>query len=304
MKFYYTGVNKEGAVQTSPGSSLGGHVSSSALPNGSINNLFGGISQYSKDQKSKQVRAIVLKNELGAVASPQIWYDNLSSEPITNYRFAFVALAQDACGWYMETIGSEDAMPLNANFINPNTEVNKIQLPAMSIDGYIGVWVERTYNAKAINNAQSCDNLLAKFDSTNTYQVSTIQTPADVADSLDGKHFNLNTKTEDYTFWFSTGAGATAPTVVGRQLIKITLATGDAASVVATKLNNQIELLLTPRGEVETTIATDTVTVTASEYGAFPIPVDVDSGVTVVAVTAGTYNGLETVEDMQISISY
>ena len=304
MRFYYTGLNKGGAVQANPNLSLGGYVSTSPLPNGAINNLFGGISEYGKENQVRQVRAIALKNELGVVANPIIWYDNNSAEPITNYRFAFVAMSTDECGTFMEKIGQGDALPINATFIDPHSESNKVALPAMPIDGYIGVWIERTYNKKAVADASSCANLIAKFNSVNAYQVSSIQTPADTINSLDGKHFNMDTKSENYTIWFSTGAGASQPTVVGRQLIKVTIATNDTAATVATKLNNQLNLLLVPRGEITTTIATDTVSVIASEYGAFPIPVNVDAGVTVVAVTAGTYNGLETQEDLQISISY
>lgn len=304
MKLYYTGVLKEGEPQANPVLSLGGYVSSSPLPNGSINNLFGGISQYGKEKQLRQVRAIVLRNETGATATPTVWYENISSEPITNYRFGFVMLAQDECGWYMERIGSGDALPINATLINPNTEVNAVALPPMANNAYIGIWVERTYNRKAIADSQSCENMLAKWESSNEYQVSTIQFVADVANSLDGKSFNLDTKEERYMIWFSTGAGATQPTSVGREPIRVTIATNDTATDVANKVNNQLGLLIVPRGEVESTVNADTVTITSSEYGSFQMPADVDAGITATKTVDGTFNGMEGVENLKFSISY
>lgn len=304
MKLYYTGSEKGNLPQTSPLTSLGGYVSSTPLPNGSLNNLFGAISQYGKEKMIRQVRAIVLKNETGATATPNIWYDMISSEPITNYRFAFVTLAQNDCGWYMESIAQGDALPINATFIDPRTEVNKVAMPAMANNSYLGIWIERTYNPTAVESSSSCENLISKFETTNAYQVSTIKFPADSSNSLDGKYFLLNTKNDKLAIWFSTGAGATQPTVTGRELIKVTIATNETAANVTLKVLNQLNLLLTPRGEMSFTSSGPVITATATQYGSFPIPVNVNAGVIVTAVTSGTFNGLETIEDMQMSISY
>jgi hypothetical protein len=305
MKLYYSGATEGGQAQTSPNLSLGGFVSGTPLPNGSINNLFGGISQYSKEKAIKQVRAIVLKNETGAtVNTPTVWYDNLSVSPITNYRFAFVLLAQNSCGWFMEIIGQGDALPINATFIDPRTQVNAVTLPAIPDQGYIGIWIERTFNTTAVNNADSCENLLAQFESGNKYQVSTIKVVGDTANSLDGKYFSLNTNTEKFTVWFTTGAGATQPTTIGRELIKVTIATGDDATTVATKLLSQLNLLIAPRGEASFTASTDTITITSTAYGVVANNADVNAGIVAAIVTAGSYNGLESIENMQLSINY
>ena len=304
MRLFYTGASKGGEEQEIPSQSLGGYVSSSPLPNGSINNLFGGISQYGKQKALRQVRAIVLKNESGATVNPVVWYDNVSSEPITNYRFAFVALAQSDCGWFMETIDQQDALPINAQFIDPRKQANAVSLPALPNDGYIGMWIERTFNKKNTDAASSCENLLDKFNSENSFQVSTIQTPADVASSLDGKHFLLNTISDNLAIWYSTGAGALEPTVTGKEMIKVTILPNDTADAVALKTSDQLNLLIDQRGDIESTVAADTITITATQYGGFPIPVDVDAGVTVVSVSAGSFNGLETEEDMEIYINY
>lgn len=304
MRLFYTGAEKEGNVQESAPISLGSYVSGSPLPNGAINALFGGISQYSKEKSIRQVRAVVLKNETGSIQTPTVWYDNVSSEPITNYRFAFVTLSQDECGWFMEKIGQGDALPINAIFIDPKTSANAVSLGAMAIDGYMGIWIERTYNPKAVSDSMTCENLLAKHNTTNVYQVSTIETVADVADSLDGKYFHIDTDSEQYTFWYTTGAGAVAPSVVGRQLVSISINTGDTADAVATATDLQINTILTPRGEVSSSVALNVITLTATVYGSFPIPVDVDAGVTVTATTAGTSDGLETVEEIEFSIQY
>lgn len=304
MRLYYTGADKEGGVQENPALSLGGYVSGSLLPNGSINNLFGAISQYSKERQIKQVRAVVLKNETGGNVDTQVWYENISSDPITNYRLAFAALAENECGWFMESIDAGDSSPLSATFINPLTQANAVTLPTIPDGGYMGIWIERTYNSIAIAKSQTCQNLLEKFDTENVKQVSSIQFVADVADSLDGKYFNFDTAASKYSIWFSTGAGALQPTVSGRELIKVTIGTGDTADAVAAAVKTQFDLLIASRGEITTTIDTDTVTITSEPYGAFPVPVDVDAGVTVTAITSGTFNGLEMIEDMALTFSY
>lgn len=304
MRLFYTGAEKEGETQESAPVSLGSYVSGSPLPNGAINALFGGISQYSKEKSIRQVRAIVLKNETGSIQNPTVWYDNVSNEPITNYRFAFVTLAQDSCGWYMEKIDQGDSLPINATFIDPKTSANAVALPAMAVDGYMGIWIERTYNPKAVADSMTCENLLAKHNTENVYQVSTIETVADVADSLDGKYFNIDTESEQYTFWYTTGAGASAPSVVGRQLVSISINTNDTADAVATATDLQINTILTPRGEVSSEVALNVITLTATVYGVFPIPSDADAGVTVVAVTTGTSSGLETIEEIEFTIQY
>lgn len=304
MRIYYTGSEKEGLPQENPALSLGGYVSGSLLPNGAINNLFGGISQYGKEKMIRQVRAVVLKNESGVNVDASIWYDNVSVEPITNYRLAFVALASDDCGWFMEAIDAGDALPINAVFINPKTSINSVTLPTIPTDGYIGIWVERTYNEKAIADSQTCQALLEKFKSENEYQVSSMQFTADVSDSLDGTSFNLDTVKGKYMFWFTTGAGALQPATSNREVIRVTVPTDASADAVAMAVNGQIELLLLGNGEISSTIDTNTVTITSSLFGSFPIPADVDSGMIPLLTTAGTFNGLETLENMELSISY
>lgn len=303
MRLFFTGASKGDEPQPSPSLSLGGYVSSSPLPNGAINNLFGSISQYGKELKSKEVRAIVLKNETLAITNPTLFYDNVSEEPITNYRFAFVTLAEDECGWYMERISQGDSLPINATFIDPRTESNAVSLGAIPVGGYMGIWVERTYNVAGINTADSCENLLAKFDLADVYQISSIQFPADASDSLNDTYFLFDTLNESYAIWYDTGAG-TAPEVTGKNLIKVSISTDDTAADVAAKTLAQMNIVISSRGEIALAIETDTITVTSNLYGPFPIPVNVDAGVTPTLITLGVNKVTESVEDMQLTISY
>lgn len=73
--------------------------------------------------------------------------------------------------------------------------------------------------------------------------VTVLTCVADVDDSLDGKYFDLSTPSAEYRFWFDTDdSGTAAPENEGRTLVEVTtIATGDPAATVASKLETAIE---------------------------------------------------------------
>ncbi len=96
-------------------------------------------------------------------------------------------------------------------------------------------------------------------------QVQDIETVADVSDSLDGTYFLINSARNErkYYVWFSTGAGAVDPAVVGRIGIKVTIITDDTASDVALSLS----AALLASGDFSTSITTAVVSVTWNKNG-------------------------------------
>jgi len=96
-------------------------------------------------------------------------------------------------------------------------------------------------------------------------QVQDVTAVADVADSLDGKYFLINSARNErkYYVWFSTGAGALDPAVTGRLGIKVTITTGDSASDVALAMS----AALLASGDFSTSIASAVVTVTWNKNG-------------------------------------
>jgi len=108
-------------------------------------------------------------------------------------------------------------------------------------------------------------------------QVQQIDTIADVADSLDGTHFLINTARNEikYYVWFSTGAGAPDPLVSGRVGLKVEITTGDTADDVALALGQSL-------GNVgfQISVSTNQVEVTWDKNGDADDASDVDTGFT------------------------
>lgn len=90
--------------------------------------------------------------------------------------------------------------------------------------------------------ASSADSNTYSFV-TGVAEVSRITTAADVADSLNGKYFLINSAGDvtGYYVWYKTSGGAlTDPAVAGKTGIKVLITTGDTAATVATKTNYTI----------------------------------------------------------------
>ena len=76
MIFYYTGSEFYNAVQNNVEKSIGGYLSSSQVPNQSLNNVFSDISKISKEQGLVETKAIVLKNTTGTDVTNVNLYQN------------------------------------------------------------------------------------------------------------------------------------------------------------------------------------------------------------------------------------
>lgn len=302
MILYYTGALDEGKIQTEPRISLGNHVSGSIVPNASLNNLFGEISDYALDRKVTEYRAVALKNTTGAVVSgAQLYYQNISTSPIVNIRMAVVILQQDNCGWYMEKIPSSLSKPLYATFLDNRELINAISLPDINPDEYIGIWIERSFNANAVAAAHSCAALIAAYQQEPINQIATITTIADVADSLHETYWFLNTPDNGFFIWYDTGGG-TMPVITNREPIRIAITTGDSADTIAALTAAQLNSILTPRGELSATVLLNVITITNTQPGLSSAPTAQTSGFTASVVVAGASGEQEHEENIALTV--
>lgn len=115
-------------------------------------------------------------------------------------------------------------------------------------------------------------------------EVTDVTTPADVSDSLDGKHWLLDSPTIGYYVWYDTPGGAGDPLVTGRTAISVTIATNETAINVAILTAAAIDLVADFTVPVPTT---STLTITQANKGVVFDAVDVDAGVTVSVTTEG-----------------
>lgn len=73
-------------------------------------------------------------------------------------------------------------------------------------------------------------------------EITKIATVADVANSLDGDYFYINSAENEksYYVWFSTGAGGVDPAISGKTGIKVVISTGELVNDVAIKLARKL----------------------------------------------------------------
>lgn len=98
-------------------------------------------------------------------------------------------------------------------------------------------------------------------------EISTITTVADVADSLNGKYFDLYSANDEtaYRFYIKTSGGTdTPPSSTGKTLVKISIDTGATANTVAREISDAINVYLM---DFSASNLTNVVTVTNSNEG-------------------------------------
>lgn len=124
---------------------------------------------------------------------------------------------------------------------------------------------------------------IANSEGSNTYSfiqgeqhVDTIETVADVANSLNGKYFLLDSRDNKYYVWLSTGTGVD-PAISGRVGIKVNIITNETANNVALKIRNKLSLYL---DDFIVTGATNQVIVRCFEVGVVDNATDGDTGFT------------------------
>lgn len=127
-------------------------------------------------------------------------------------------------------------------------------------------------------------------ETTNTYkfvtgqqEITSVETVADVADSLNGKYFLLNTPSVNYYVWYNT-TGGVDPAVAGRTGIEVNITTGDSANTVAQKTYERLAIEL---DAFITSVNTDTLEIINTEIGYVAESEDVDTGFSVVRTQDG-----------------
>ena len=124
---------------------------------------------------------------------------------------------------------------------------------------------------------------IANSTGSNTYSfiqgeqhVDTIETVADVANSLNGTYFLLESTENKFYVWYSTGTGVD-PAISGRTGIKVNIITNETANNVAEKTRNKLSLYL---DDFIITGSTNQVIIRCFEVGEVENASDFDTGFT------------------------
>jgi hypothetical protein len=163
MVFRYTGSESFETQQPEPSKSLGGFVSSSVVPNGSLQNVFGRISLTTLQESTKEVRGLVLWNNTGGTVTNVRAYLEYAiasaSDRFSKIEFAVVTLIGD--GEQMEQIRTRNDEPYQSgSWIEPIGVGNETVLVAsMENNTGIGVWFRRTItNSNPLSDVE-CEDL-------------------------------------------------------------------------------------------------------------------------------------------------
>lgn len=130
---------------------------------------------------------------------------------------------------------------------------------------------------------------------TGVKEVSTIQTVADVAGSLNDTYFIINSalNATSYYVWLNVNNAGTDPAIADKTGVEIAVATGASADTIATAIKVALDAL----ADFVATVVTDTVTVTNASDGATTDLDDTGStGFTLTVTTAGVTSTVSLLE--------
>jgi hypothetical protein len=140
---YYTGAKENDGVQTEIQKSLGGYISSSIIPNASLNSLFRDLSEFSKIKNSSEVICVAIKNTLLTPLENFTFYINGLDASI-DVKAAFVVPTTDSCGnKVFESIKTQEQLPYYAEFENVDGEDNAINIGQFPANSFLGLFLQK-----------------------------------------------------------------------------------------------------------------------------------------------------------------
>jgi hypothetical protein len=113
-------------------------------------------------------------------------------------------------------------------------------------------------------------------------EITTIETVADVAGSLGGTYFTLDTTTTSYYVWLDVDNGSVDPAPGGTG-IEVDISADDDEDTIATAIQVAVDAVV----GFGATVTDNVATVTNDVVGAVPVSLDVDTGFTLVTTQTG-----------------
>lgn len=299
MRLYFTGASEGDQAQTLPSRSLGGYLSTSVVPNGSISNLFDGISQYTLLNGNKEYRGVVLTNTTQQNKNVTLHYNNLSNDPISFFKMALVALATDDCNkQYMEQIASVDHKPVNAFFIDNRGEDNSLSFQ-LDAGQSIGIWIERTVNKSKGVKYLSNDALNERFTTKDINQSVDITL---TSNTVDKTYWTIDTQETKAYIYYTTD---TVDTILeDRELIKVAITAGWTIEQIIDATISRLQQVLEFREEVEVEkLSSSSIKITHSNPGK-NVPVDDQTAPITTTEILGSSKDTEDVELIELVFDY
>lgn len=172
FELYYTGASEFLAEQSDPTISLGGFISCTLLPNDIVGNLFDTLSQSLISLNKYQTRVIAVKNDTGSDITGLNAYFILpidsegNPENEAEYQIGYQQPQVDSNtgDLKLENLASQFALPfMETSFQMANGVSQAIQLPDLSNQSYLGIYIRRRPTAETVAGFDT-DTLQDIFD--------------------------------------------------------------------------------------------------------------------------------------------
>lgn len=179
MRLYYTTVGEQNSLQNKPINSLGGYKSSSPVPNGSLNNLFGELSMNAIKNMRDEYIGLMLVNELGVTKNGVTIHFVYPSDSYSEYKIGANTPAVDGDGYnYIEQLPDRYSKPLYTDFVSAGVG-NEFSIGTMLNGAMVGVWIKRELLESFIKSDME-DFYEPDPDNTRRYLAKTKSTQDDI----------------------------------------------------------------------------------------------------------------------------
>lgn len=150
-----------GAGNSDPNSSLGGVISSTAITDASLHNLFDQVSSAEAAAGDTEYRCFYFKNNHGSITGENavVWID--TNTPATDTTVE-IALAGEGVNGTAETVANESTAPVGETFTAPASKGAGLSVGNIPAGQHIAVWVKRIITAAAAAN--NLDNAIIRIE--------------------------------------------------------------------------------------------------------------------------------------------
>ena len=147
IKVYLSG----GAANTDPNASLGGVISTTALVDNTLHNLFAKVSAAEALAGSTKYRGIYIKNDNGHTLTLEDAIAFIESQTTSGDTSIEIAVADEAIDATMATIADEDTAPasISGSWVSATGEASGSAIGDLDDGSYRGLWVKRIVTASA-----------------------------------------------------------------------------------------------------------------------------------------------------------
>lgn len=150
-----------GGANSDPNAALGGAISSTAITDATLSNLFDQVSSAEASSGDTEYRCFYFRNNHGSLTlqNAVVWIN--ANTPATDTTVE-IALAGEGVNGTAETIANESTAPIGETFTAPATKGAGLSVGNIPAGQHIAVWVKRIINASAAAN--NLDNVIISIE--------------------------------------------------------------------------------------------------------------------------------------------